>query len=61
MSPAWAWIDNVLVLKDGAVLAQGAREEILRGPVLSEAFGLPCLVEKTREAYTLHIVCAPHG
>lgn len=56
-----AWIDNVLVLKDGAVLAQGAREEILRGPVLSEAFGLPCLVEKTREAYTLHIVCAPHG
>jgi len=51
----------VLVLKDGAVLAQGSREEILCASVLSQAFGLPCRVEKTREAYTLHIVPASRG
>ena len=55
------WIENVLVLKDGAVLAQGPRDEILCAPVLSGAFGVPCRVQKTRGTLTLQVISAPRG
>lgn len=55
------WVENVLVLKNGTVLAQGNRESMLRAPVLSEAFDAACDVQKTRGAYTLHVFTAPRG
>ena len=55
------WIENVLILKSGGVLAQGSRNTLLRASILSKAFGAPCCVQKTRGTYTLKIVPAPRG
>ena len=38
-------IDRVVVLSEGRVLREGAKAEVLTGPVLSEAFGVPVDVE----------------
>ncbi len=38
-------IDRVVVLADGRVLRDGPKREVLTGPVLSEAFGVPVAVE----------------
>jgi iron complex transport system ATP-binding protein len=55
------WITGVLVMKDGKALATGSREDMLSTHVLSDAFGVPCRVKKTRGTYTLHVSTAPHG
>ncbi|MFO7975101.1 MAG: ATP-binding cassette domain-containing protein [Candidatus Hydrogenedentota bacterium] len=55
------WIENILVLKNGSILAQGAPNTILSTPVLSKAFGAPCKVKKTRGTYTLLVTTAPRG
>jgi iron complex transport system ATP-binding protein len=43
-------IDRVVVLADGRVLRDGPKREVLTGPVLSEAFGVPVAVE-AREGF----------
>ncbi len=53
------WINKVLVLKNGSVLSHGCRDAVLRTPVLSQAFGVPCQVTKTHGAYTLNVFPAP--
>lgn len=47
------WIDHVLVLKAGRVLAAGAKARVLRPEVLSEAFGGSCRVEQSGQRYYL--------
>ena len=49
------WISHGLVLKSGAVLAQGGVEEVLTGQILGEAFGRSCRVERNSGRYSLHI------
>ena len=41
------FMTHALVLKDGAALAAGPLSEIMRPEILSPAFGLPLVVEKT--------------
>ena len=38
-------IDRVVVLSEGRVLRDGPKADVLTGPVLSEAFGVPVEVE----------------
>jgi iron complex transport system ATP-binding protein len=42
------FLTHALVLKDGAVLAAGPMAETLTPDILSQAFGLPLKVEKTK-------------
>ena len=41
-----AGFSHALVLADGAVVAAGPLDEVVRGDVLSQAFGLPIVVER---------------
>lgn len=50
-----AWIDRVLVLKGGCVLASGPTAEILTDAVLSEAFCCTCRVERVTGRYHLRL------
>ena len=43
---------HVLLLRDGATLAQGPIEEVLTGELLSACFGLPLRLERHRGRYT---------
>jgi iron complex transport system ATP-binding protein len=47
------WIDNAMVLKDGAVLSLGNVGSVLTSSVLSTAFGTPCSVYKENGMYRL--------
>jgi iron complex transport system ATP-binding protein len=45
-------IAQVLLLRGGRVLRQGSKAEVLAGPALSEAFGMPVRVQQHGEYYT---------
>lgn len=47
------WINRVLVLKEGAVLAQGPPEDALVSSILSDAFEIPCTVRAEAGGYRL--------
>lgn len=47
---------NVLVLKSGSVLAQGSKDHVLRGEVLSEAFDVPLSVTKVNDRFWAQII-----
>ena len=47
---------HALVLKDGAVLAQGVIDQVMTSPVLSEAFSMPLSVQRTEGRYTARSV-----
>jgi iron complex transport system ATP-binding protein len=49
------WVKNVLLLKDGRVLASGTREEMLTCERMSELFGCPCRVERQGQSYGLRM------
>ncbi|MGQ9650361.1 MAG: ABC transporter ATP-binding protein [Phycisphaerae bacterium] len=57
------WIDHVLVLKKGAVVAAGPKNDTLTSSVLSEALGCPCEIEKLGDRYRLNLIggqsCSP--
>lgn len=57
------WIGHVLVLKNGTVLKAGPKNETLTTPVLSEALGCLCEVEKLGDRYRLTLIggqsCSP--
>jgi iron complex transport system ATP-binding protein len=38
--------DHALVLKGGRVVAAGPRDRVLTGPILSEAYGVPLVIER---------------
>ncbi|MDR2432078.1 MAG: ATP-binding cassette domain-containing protein [Candidatus Margulisbacteria bacterium] len=50
-------IKRVIVLKDGGIFADGAKEKILTGSILSQAFGLPLKVAKQSGYYYLRPNC----
>jgi iron complex transport system ATP-binding protein len=45
---------HALVLRSGRVIAAGAVETTVTGPVLSDAFGLPLTVRRVGPRYTAH-------
>lgn len=47
------WIHDVLVLREGRMLLAGAKENVLRSDVLSNAFAGECLVESVGDRYYL--------
>ncbi|MDR1453977.1 MAG: ATP-binding cassette domain-containing protein [Candidatus Margulisbacteria bacterium] len=49
-------ITRVIILKDGRVFADGAKEKLLTSALLSRVFGLPLRVEKNKGWYTLKII-----
>jgi iron complex transport system ATP-binding protein len=44
-------IAQVLLLREGRVLRQGSKAEVLTGAALSEAFGMPVQVEQHGDYY----------
>ncbi|MDZ4858794.1 MAG: ABC transporter ATP-binding protein [Candidatus Hydrogenedentes bacterium] len=50
------WINRVLVLKQGRLLAQGSPESCLREDILSDAFSIPCTIKKDSGFYQLQIL-----
>ncbi|MFP4174012.1 MAG: ABC transporter ATP-binding protein [Candidatus Hydrogenedentota bacterium] len=48
-----ATVNNVLVLKEGEILACGAPPDVLRDQVLTDAFGQRCTVSRQNGRYTL--------
>lgn len=50
------WIGHVLVLRDGAVLAVGPKNETLTSRVLSAALGCRCEVERLGDRYRLNLI-----
>lgn len=40
------WITHVMILRQGGVLASGPTDELITGPMLSDAFGSPCEVRR---------------
>lgn len=51
--------DHVLVLREGTVLARGARAETLTDPILSAAYGRPCRLIQAGEPPSLRIDWLP--
>ncbi len=47
------WIGRVLALRDGTITAEGTREKVLTGPVLSRVFNTACEVHSTGGEYHL--------
>ncbi len=52
---------HVLVLKNGRVLAQGKKQTVVRGEILSEAFGAEVKVRKRAGQYHLDIIAGLGG
>lgn len=48
-------IDHLVLLRDGRVLAEGARDRMLTGPVLTDLFGLPTTVERRGDWSWAHL------
>lgn len=48
-------IDHLVLLRDGQVLADGAKENLLTRPVLSDLFGLPTTVERRGDWFWAHL------
>jgi iron complex transport system ATP-binding protein len=46
---------HVMVLKSGSILAQGYKDEVLTGPILSDAFGVPISVIKINDRFWIQI------
>jgi iron complex transport system ATP-binding protein len=53
------WVNRVLALKDGRVMASGEPEHVLRGEVLSELFSMRCAVRRNGRFYTLQVASGP--
>jgi iron complex transport system ATP-binding protein len=53
--PVWS---HVLVLKEGKCLVQGAKEQILQGEILSDAFGVILDVAHNDGRYSAHLVAS---
>ena len=49
-------IERVVLLKQGRVTADGAKADVLTGPLLSDAFGAPLIVEQSGGYF--HVRCA---
>ncbi len=49
------WVSDVLVLRNGRVLAAGPKAEVLTPVTLGEAFGCPCTVENDHDRYHLRL------
>ena len=49
------WIDNVIVLKEGEIVACGDKKKVLTGEILSEAFDCRCSVETEEGIYRMKI------
>jgi len=49
------WIDNLLVLKEGRVLAAGSTAAMLTAANMGDAFGHPCRIGNTRGRYRLDL------
>lgn len=49
------WINRALVLKEGAVSAKGAVEQVLTSTVLSDAFSHPCEIVRETGGYRLNL------
>jgi iron complex transport system ATP-binding protein len=50
-----SWVNQVLVLKQGTVLAQGAPAMTLTSAIMSEAFSARCTVQTERGVYRLDV------
>lgn len=50
-----SWVNHVLVLEAGFVLASGDTPDVLTGEVLGRAFGRPCEVERDGERFRLRL------
>ena len=48
-------ISHLVLLRDGRVLADGAKADLLTGPVLSDLFGLPATVERRGDWTWAHL------
>lgn len=48
-------IDHLVLLRDGQVLADGAKDDLLTRPVLSDLFGLPTTVERRGDWFWAHL------
>lgn len=48
-------IQQVVLLRDGCLLRQGAKHEVLTGPLLSETFGMPVCVERHGDYFSAAI------
>jgi iron complex transport system ATP-binding protein len=46
-------VDRVVMLRNGAIHADGPKRELLTGPVLGELFGIPAEIEERRGEYRL--------
>ncbi|MBI5094444.1 MAG: ABC transporter ATP-binding protein [Candidatus Hydrogenedentes bacterium] len=49
------WITGIMALKDGRVIGQGVKEDMLTTVVLSRIFDYPCLVEADGDMYRLRL------
>jgi len=49
------WIRHVLVLKNGQSLATGPADQVITGPVLTQAFDRTCTVETRNHRYFLRV------
>jgi iron complex transport system ATP-binding protein len=52
------WIKQVLMLKNGKILAQGEPDEVISGTTMSELFGGRCRVGKSENGYWLRMETA---
>lgn len=51
---------HALILKKGRVLAAGRKTEVLRDALLSEAFGAPVTISRTRGRYAMKVKTRPN-
>jgi len=56
---ALLYADKVLILKDGKVLTQGKKDEVLTEQVLSDLYGIPIGVEDVSRGGKNYKVCLP--
>jgi iron complex transport system ATP-binding protein len=52
---------HVLVMREGRVLAAGPKNRILRDALLSEAFGAPVRISRTRGRYSMRVKTRADG
>ncbi len=51
------WVEKVIVLKAGQVLAAGAQSQVLTARIMAEAFGFECEVTRQQDRYYLRGGC----
>lgn len=52
LNHAFRYADNLIVMKDGAVVAEGPPAEIVDADLIEEVFGLPCRIIDDPESHT---------